>query len=122
MWWSGKAVQSIFTAWAAQVKTGQRKKLCKARAVFSYANMLQRKAFHSWQDGIAYRHARQQRLTLAFEDLAGRRLCLAFDAWYRSALQLQCSTLWVLNSLYCSSMGVASHTMRKRKTAQHEQI
>ena len=81
MWWSGKTTDSIFAAWKSAVQQGHRKRLCEARAVFSYANLLQRKAFHSWLDGIAYRHARQERMALAFEDMAGRRLCLAFDAW-----------------------------------------
>ena len=81
MWWSGKTVKSCFSAWAAAVQQAHRKKLCKARAVFSYANMLQRKAFRSWLDGIAYRRDRQERLAIAFQDLAGRRLCLAVDAW-----------------------------------------
>ena len=81
MWWSGKTVQSVFAAWLAATKERQRTQLCKVRAIFSYSNLLQRKAFHSWQEGIAFRQARQQRLALVFEDMAGRRLCLAFDAW-----------------------------------------
>ena len=81
MWWSGKTVYSVFAAWAAAVQQGQRKRLCTARALLSYSSMLQRKALHSWREGIAFRQARQQRLALVFEDMAGRRLCLAFDAW-----------------------------------------
>lgn len=81
MWWSGKTVDSVFAAWQAAVKERQRKRLCKARAIFSYSSLLQRKALHSWQEGIALRHARQQRFALVFQDMAGRRLCLAFDAW-----------------------------------------
>lgn len=81
MWWSGKTVGSVFGAWVSAVHRGNRMRLCKARALFSYANMLQRKAFHSWQDGIAHKQARQAKLAVVFEDMAGRRLCLAFDAW-----------------------------------------
>ena len=81
MWWSGKTAESIFAAWVGAVKEGRRKRACKARAIFSYSSMLQRKAFLSWREGIAFRQARQQRLALVFEDMAGRRLCLAFDAW-----------------------------------------
>lgn len=85
MWWSGKTVGSVFGAWVAAVERGHRLRLCKARALFSYSNMLQRKALHSWRDAIAYKQARQERLALVFQDLADRRLCLAFDAWYASA-------------------------------------
>lgn len=81
MWWSGKTVDSVFAAWVAAVEQGHRMRLCKARALFSYSNMLQRKALHSWRDAIDSKHARQERLALVFEDMAGRRLCLAFDAW-----------------------------------------
>lgn len=81
MWWSGKTVGSVFAAWAAAVQRGHRARLCKARALFSYSNLLQRKALHSWRDAVAYTQARQERLALVFEDMAGRRLCLAFDAW-----------------------------------------
>lgn len=81
MWWSGKTLDSVFAAWAAAVEQGHRKRLCRARALFSYSNMLQRKALHSWRDAVASKHARQERLALVFEDMAGRRLCLAFDAW-----------------------------------------
>lgn len=75
-------MDSVFAAWAAAIKEGQRKRLCKARAIFSYSNVLQRKALHSWQEGVAFRQARQQRLALVFEDMVARRLCLSFDAWY----------------------------------------
>ena len=85
MWWSGKTVGSVFAAWVAAVERGHRLRLCQARALFSYSNMLQRKALHSWRDAIAYKQARQEQLALVFQDLAGRRLCLAFDAWYVSA-------------------------------------
>ena len=81
MWWSGKTAGSVFAAWAAAVQQGHRMRLCKARALFSYTNMLQRKALHSWRDAVACKQARQERLALVFEDMAGRRLCLAFDAW-----------------------------------------
>ena len=81
MWWSGKTVDSVFAAWVAATKEGHRKRLCKARAIFSYSSLLQRKAFHSWREGLAFRQARQQRLALVFEDMAARRLCLAFDTW-----------------------------------------
>ena len=81
MWWSGKTLDSVFAAWVTAVEQGHRMRLCKARALFSYSNMLQRKALHTWRDAVAAKHARQERLALVFEDMAGRRLCLAFDAW-----------------------------------------
>ena len=95
MWWTGKTVDSVFAAWVSAVRRGHTLRLCKARALFSYSNMLQRKAFHSWQDGITYRRARQEKMALVFEDMAGRRLCLAFDAWYAVLTEIcrQTSTL-----------------------------
>jgi hypothetical protein len=81
MWWSGRTVESVFAGWVSAVHQAHRMRLCKARALFSYSNMLQRKALHSWQGGIAYRQARQEQMAIVFEDMAGRRLCLAFDAW-----------------------------------------
>ncbi len=81
MWWSGRTVESVFAGWVSAVHQAHRMRLCKARALFSYSNMLQRKALHSWQGAIAYRQARQEQMAMVFEDMAGRRLCLAFDAW-----------------------------------------
>lgn len=91
MWWSGKTLAAVLPAWAEAVREAKTHRMGVARALFSYANMLKRKALRSWFEGVIYRQQKFQKLQMAMSAMAGHRLCLCFDAWYANGFYLPCT-------------------------------
>ena len=79
--WRSQTASAAFTAWASHRQAKRSARRFAAHVAWTATHMRLRRAFLSWRALLRAKDERHAQLLAARKHLAGRRLCLCFDAW-----------------------------------------